>query len=116
MSQTSQMSSELTRLEQRLLTRMVKAIGDFQLIEPGDRIMVAMSGGKDSYGLLHLLQKHRASARHKFDLVAVNLDQGHPGFPGHLLADHLKAVGVEYVMLREDTHSIVKEKVPEGDT
>ena len=103
-------------LEARLLNHVGKAIKDFGLIKGGDRIMVGMSGGKDSYTLLHLLRKLAASSPHKFELVAVNLDQGHPGFPGHVIEDYLKAEGVQYRMLKQDTYSVVKRLVPEGKT
>jgi tRNA 2-thiocytidine biosynthesis protein TtcA len=106
----------VTPLEKNLLSQVVKASQDFSLIEPGDRIMVCMSGGKDSYAMLHLLRLVQRRAPFDLDLVAVNLDQGHPGFPGHLLEDHFKELGVEYRMLSEDTYSIVLEKIPAGKT
>jgi tRNA 2-thiocytidine biosynthesis protein TtcA len=108
--------NETERLERRLLRDTARAIEDFALVEPGDRILVAVSGGKDSYALLHLLSRLRERAPIHFDLVAVNLDQGHPGFPAHVLEAHFKAVGVPYRMLREDTISIVRRVVPEGGT
>jgi tRNA 2-thiocytidine biosynthesis protein TtcA len=108
--------NETERLERRLLRDTARAIEDFDLVEEGDRILVAVSGGKDSYALLHLLMRLRERAPIGFDLVAVNLDQGHPGFPAHLLEEHFKRVGVPYRMLREDTLTIVKRVVPEGGT
>ena len=106
----------MTRLENRLLREVGRATKDFRLIEPGDRILVAVSGGKDSYGLLHLLRRLQQRAPIDFSLVAVNLDQGHPGYPGHLLEGWLKDQGYEYRMLHRDTYSVVLEKVPEGKT
>jgi tRNA 2-thiocytidine biosynthesis protein TtcA len=107
---------ELSKLETRLLAHLGQAIKDFGLIKAGDRIMVGLSGGKDSYTLLHLLRKMEQRSPEKFSLVAVNLDQGHPGFPGEVLEGYLKAEGYEYRMLKQDTFSIVKRLVPEGKT
>ena len=106
----------MSRLENKLLSQVAKASKEHQLLEPGDRVMVCMSGGKDSYVMLHLLRKIQKRVPFKLDLVAVNLDQGHPGFPGHLLSDWLEAEGYEYKMLTQDTYSIVLDKVPEGKT
>jgi tRNA 2-thiocytidine biosynthesis protein TtcA len=108
--------TEVERLERRLLRAASRAIEDFGLVEDGDRILVAVSGGKDSYGLLHVLLRLRERAPVDFELVAVNLDQGHPGYPAHAVEAHFRAVGVPYRMLREDTISIVKRLVPEGGT
>ncbi len=108
--------SDVEALERRLLRATARAIEDFSLVEPGDRILVAVSGGKDSYTLLHLLQRLQARAPVHFELVAVNLDQGHPGFPAHVLEEHFRAVGVPYRMLSEDTLSIVRRVIPEGGT
>jgi len=107
---------EKDRLERRLLRAVGDAVRDFGLVEQGDRILVAVSGGKDSYTLLHLLMRLRERAPIDFDLVAVNLDQGHPGFPAHVVENHLRGVGVPYRMLRKDTLSIVRRLVPEGKT
>ncbi len=104
------------RLERRLLRDTARAIEDFALVEAGDRILVAVSGGKDSYVLLHLLMRLRERAPIAFDLVAVNLDQGHPGFPAHVIEEHFRAVGVPYRMLKEDTLTIVRRVVPDGGT
>jgi tRNA 2-thiocytidine biosynthesis protein TtcA len=104
------------RLERRLLRAAARAIRDFELIGEGDRILVAVSGGKDSLTLLHLLQRMRERAPISFDLVAVNLDQGQPGFPADVLERHLQAAGAPYRMLRKDTYSIVKRLVPDGKT
>jgi tRNA 2-thiocytidine biosynthesis protein TtcA len=104
------------RLEKRLLSDVGRAIADFGLIAEGDRVMVAVSGGKDSYTLLRLLGLLQQRAPVRFSLIAVNLDQGHPGFPGDRLEGWLRDNGYEYRMLREDTYSIVKSKIPEGQT
>lgn len=106
----------MERLEKRLLRATAEAIRDFSLVEEGDRVMVAVSGGKDSYTLLHLLMRLRERAPIRFELLAVNLDQGHPGFPGEVIEGHLRAVGVPYRMLKADTYSVVKRLVPEGKT
>jgi tRNA 2-thiocytidine biosynthesis protein TtcA len=103
-------------LEKRLLRDAGRAIADFNMIEPGDRILVGISGGKDSFTLLHLLQRLRRSAPVDFSLVACNLDQGHPGFPAAQLESYLRGTGAEVLMLREDTYRVVKRLVPEGKT
>src|SRR3954468_23213627 len=103
-------------LEKRLLRDAGRAISEFQLVEPGDRILVGISGGQDSFTLLHLLQQLQRSAPIDFSLIACNLDQGHPGFPARELETYLHGTGVEVLMLREDTYSIVKRVVPEGET
>ena len=108
--------ASMSRVESRLLGNVGRASKDFKMIEPGDRIMVCMSGGKDSYAMLHLLRHIRRRVPFEFSMVAVNLDQGHPGFPGYMLENYLIENGDEYRMLKQDTHSIVVEKVPEGKT
>ncbi len=110
------MMEERDRLERRLLRATAQAVHDFDLIEEGDHLMVAVSGGKDSYTLLHLLMRLRERAPVSFELTAVNLDQGQPGFPAHVLEGHFRSVGVRYRMLQRDTYSIVKRLVPEGKT
>lgn len=107
---------ELNRLEKSLLQHVGKAVHDFSLIENGDRIMVAISGGKDSYTMLHLLRVLQKRAPVKFDLIAVNLDQGHPGFPADLLEGWLKSNSYDYRLLKEDTYSVVLEKLKPGVT
>ena len=104
------------RLEKRLLDDVARASADFNLLEPGDRVMVAVSGGKDSHALLYLLREIQKRAPFDFSLFAVNVDQGHPGFPTQLLPEYFAREGYEYRILTEDTYSIVKEKVPEGKT
>src|SRR5256885_844094 len=103
----------MSTLRKRLLRDAGRAIADFRMIEPGDRILVGISGGKDSFTLLHLLQRLQRSAPIRFDLIACNLDQGHPGFPAERLESYLRSTGAEVLMLREDTFSIVKRLVPE---
>ena len=103
-------------LQKRLLRDAGRAIADFQMIEAGDRILVGVSGGKDSFTLLHLLQELQKAAPIEFSLVACNLDQGHPGFPAGKLEAYLRSTGVQVEMLREDTYAVVKRLVPEGKT
>jgi tRNA 2-thiocytidine biosynthesis protein TtcA len=108
--------SELERLERKLFRALGRAIDEFGLIEPGDRILCAVSGGKDSYTMHRLLEDLRARAPVRFELVAVNIDQGHPGYPGERLTAYMAEHGYDFRMVREDTYSIVTEKVPEGKT
>ncbi|HSD21775.1 MAG TPA: tRNA 2-thiocytidine(32) synthetase TtcA [Anaeromyxobacter sp.] len=107
---------ETSKLEKRLLRAASEAIRDFALVEDRDKIMVAVSGGKDSYTLLHVLMRLRERAPIDFELVAVNLDQGQPGYPAETVERHFQAVGVPYRMLRRDTYSVVRRLVPEGKT
>jgi tRNA 2-thiocytidine biosynthesis protein TtcA len=107
---------DVERLERRIIRDTAQAIFDFSLIGEGDRILVACSGGKDSYTLLHVLQRLQQRAPIDFSLVAVNLDQGQPGFPAHRIEDHFKAVGVPYRMVKRDHWTTVKRLVPEGKT
>ena len=104
------------KLEKRLCRLVGQAIADFNMIEEGDRVMVCLSGGKDSYGLLDILIKMRARAPIHFDLIAVNLDQKQPGFPAHVLPAYLTNLGVPFHIETEDTYSIVKRLIPEGKT
>jgi tRNA 2-thiocytidine biosynthesis protein TtcA len=105
-----------TRTEHRLTRAAARAIADYGMIEDGDRILVAVSGGKDSYTMLHLLRSLAARAPVSFTLKAVNIDQGHPGFPGERLSAYMQREGYDFLMVHEDTYSIVTEKIPEGKT
>ena len=104
------------KLEKRLCRQMEQAIMDYNMIEEGDRIMVCMSGGKDSYAMLDILLKMRQRAPIRFEIVAVNLDQKQPGFPDHILPEYLAKLGVEFHIETQDTYSIVKRNIPEGKT
>ena len=107
---------ETNKLAKRLHRQVGQAIADFNMIEPGDKVMVCMSGGKDSHGLLDILLALRARAPVPFDIVAVNLDQKQPGFPEHVLPQYLRSLGVPFHIEQQDTYSIVKRLIPEGQT
>ena len=115
-SSTQKEKYNLNKLQKRLRRNVGEAIADFGMIEEGERIMVCLSGGKDSYTMLEILRNLQQSAPVNFTLVAVNLDQKQPGFPEHVLPEYLNALGVEYKIVEENTYGIVKEKIPEGKT
>jgi tRNA 2-thiocytidine biosynthesis protein TtcA len=107
---------ETAKLGKRLHRQVGRAIADFAMIEKGDRVMVCVSGGKDSYALLDILVELRTRAPVDFSIVAVNLDQKQPGFPAHVLPDYLARLGVEFRIVEQDTYSVVRRLVPEGKT
>ncbi len=109
-------SGNFIRLRNSLITATGKAIGDYNMIEDGDTVLVCMSGGKDSYTMLMMLLALQQRAPIDFKLIAMNLDQKQPNFPEHILPEYLKNLGVDYRIVEADTYSIVKEKIPEGKT
>jgi tRNA 2-thiocytidine biosynthesis protein TtcA len=107
---------EANKLDKRLARLTGQAIADFDMIGEGDRVMVCLSGGKDSYGLLDVLLKLRERAPISFELIAVNMDQGQPGFPKEVIPDYLTRLGVPFHIVNQDTYSVVKRVIPEGKT
>ncbi len=107
---------ERNKTHKRLRRLVGQAVTDYNMIDPGDHIMVCLSGGKDSYTMLDMLLSLKINAPVDFTLVAVNLDQKQPGFPEHVLPNYLQELGVEYQIIEQDTYSIVKELTPEGKT
>jgi tRNA 2-thiocytidine biosynthesis protein TtcA len=115
-SDTQKRTIETNKLAKRLRRQVGEAIADYRMIEGGDRVMVCLSGGKDSYGLLDVLLSLRASAPVPFEIIAMHLDQAHPGYPADVLPDYLTALGVPFHIERQDTYSTVKRVIPEGKT
>ena len=107
---------EINKLSKRLHRQVGQAITDYQMIEDGDRVMVCLSGGKDSYTMLDVLLQLQKKAPVNFSITAVNLDQKQPGFPEHILPEYLTKLGVPFHIENQDTYSVVKRVIPEGDT
>jgi tRNA 2-thiocytidine biosynthesis protein TtcA len=116
MTDTRKAEFESAKLAKRLRRLVGQAIADYSMIEAGDKVMVCLSGGKDSYAMLDVLMRLREKSPVPFELVAVNLDQRHPGFPEHVLPDYLTSVGVPFRIEVQDTYSTVKRVIPEGKT
>lgn len=113
---TAKQTLEINKLRKRLRRNVGQAIADYNMIEDGDKVMVCLSGGKDSYTMLDILMNLQKHAPINFDIIAVNLDQKQPGFPEHVLPEYLASIGVPFHIIEKDTYSIVKEVVPEGKT
>lgn len=112
----TEQEAKLEKLNRKVKKTVWNAINDYNMIEEGDKIMVCMSGGKDSYVMLDILMQIQGASVFNFDIVAVNLDQKQPGFPEEVLPTYFEKIGVDYEILEHDTYSIVKEKTPEGKT
>ncbi|MCQ8181241.1 tRNA 2-thiocytidine(32) synthetase TtcA [Methylomonas sp. SURF-1] len=117
MSDPSQKSrTQFNKLQKRLRRSVGEAIADYNMIEPDDKVMVCLSGGKDSYTMLDILLNLQKTAPVNFEIIAVNLDQKQPGFPEHVLPEYLTSIGVPFHIIEHDTYSIVKRIIPEGQT
>jgi len=116
LASTAKQTLEINKLHKRLRRNVGQAIADYNMIEDGDKVMVCLSGGKDSYTMLDILMHLQKHAPIKFDIIAVNLDQKQPGFPEHVLPEYLASIDVPFHIIEKDTYSIVKEVVPEGKT
>ena len=116
MSTVDKTKTRYNKLQKRLRREMGQAIADYNMVEEGDRIMVCLSGGKDSYTMLDILLNLRKSAPINFELLAVNLDQKQPGFPEHILPEYLQSIKVPYHVIEQDTYSVVTSVIPEGKT
>ena len=116
MSRKDKDAHEINKLSKRLHRQVGEAIGDFNMIEAGDKVMVCLSGGKDSYAMLDILLSLRERSPVRFELVAVNLDQKQPGFPERVLPEYLRSRGVPFHIEQQDTYSVVKKLIPEGKT
>src|SRR5207344_3177785 len=107
---------ESNKLQKRLRRLVGQAIADFEMIGPGERVMVCLSGGKDSYGLLEILVSLQRQAPVDFEIIAFHLDQKHPGYPTHVLPTYLEKVGIPFRIEQQDTYRVVKRLIPEGKT
>ena len=116
MTLNNKKKTDFNKLQKRLRRNAGRAISDYAMIEDGDRIMVCLSGGKDSYAMLDILLGLQHNAPIKFELVAVNMDQKQPNFPAQVLPGYLDTLGIEYHVVEKDTYSVVKDKIPEGKT